>query len=350
MASDTADLGYEEKGSYATKSAGTSGALRVVYFERPSRRTVSGMSAMRPARRTRREDHGAVGRQASHPATVADGTGFYNLLAMPPGVYDHLGGKARDLRADPEGRRAHMSQNLRLDVTLKVGASASRKSLSRVKPLSWIRRADALGLVDGRRVQDCRLNGRNIMSLTGSCPGILNVTAPQELANTRAVQPMSVNGGRSVDNITPSTAPNFTHFGQTTGMNFPSARRRAGDSGPDAQLLGRVGNTLAARLRGLPKSGSNQFHGTAEFCGNDKLNARSFFKPRRPNQPQNQAGAVGGADGQEEQASYFGYYQKLWNRPEVGSTVTIVRRRPALGDFSASRVAYGTRRRADGRP
>ena len=152
---------------------------------------------------------------------------------------------------------------------------------------------------------------------------------------------MSVNGGRSVDNNYTFNGANFTHFGQTTGMNYPA---------PDAVQEIRVqthnfsaefGNNAGSQVTVTSKSGSNQFHGTAwEFLRNDKLNARSFFQPRRPTTRQNQAGASAGGPVKKDKLFVFGYYQKLWNRPEVGSTVTIVPTdAQRLGDFSASRVA-----------
>jgi len=57
------------------------------------------MSAMRPARRYPAPKITAllVGQHLTR-TTVADGTGFYNLLAMPPGVYD-ISAESPDLRA-----------------------------------------------------------------------------------------------------------------------------------------------------------------------------------------------------------------------------------------------------------
>ena len=113
--------------------------------------------------------------------------------------------------------------------------------------------------------------------------------------NTRAGPNMSVNGGRSVNNNFTFNGANFTHFGQTTGLNFPP---------PDAvqeiriqthNFTSEYGNNSGSQVTVTSKAGTNQFHGSAwEFLRNDKLNARSFFQPRRPTSRQNQAGAAAG--------------------------------------------------------
>src|SRR5262249_58263228 len=129
-------------------------------------------------------------------STVADGTGFYNLLAMPPGVYDITTESPGFEGLIQKGAELTMSQNLRLDIALKVGAVQQEITVASQATLVDTTSQTLSSLVDGRRVQDLPLNGRNVMSLTKILPGILNVTAPQELANTRGGPHMSGTGGR----------------------------------------------------------------------------------------------------------------------------------------------------------
>src|SRR5947208_10895787 len=133
------------------------------------------------------------------------------------------------------------------------------------------------------------------MSITKMFPGILNVTAPQELSNTRGGPSMSVNGGRSVDNNYTFNGGNFTHFGQTTGMNYPPPDAVQEVQVQTHNFSAEFGNNAGSQVAVTSKSGSNQLHGAAwEFLRNDKLNARSFFQPRGPTNRQNQAGASAG--------------------------------------------------------
>src|SRR5712692_3322759 len=270
----------------------------------------------------------------------SDETGFYNLLAMPPGVYDITVESPGFETQIQKGARLTLSQNLRLDIAMKVGAVQQEVTVASTATMVDTTSQTLSSLVDDRRVQDLPLNGRNVMSLAKILPGILNVNAPLELANTRGGPNMSVNGGRSVDNNYIFNGANFTHFGQTTGMNYPP---------PDAVQEIRVqthnfssefGNNAGSQVTVTSKAGTNQFHGTAwEFLRNDRLNARSFFQPRRPTSRRNQAGAAAGGPIKKDKLFAFGYYQKLWNRPEVGSTVTIVPTdAQRLGNFSGGRA------------
>src|SRR5436190_1043586 len=72
---------------------------------------------------------------------------------------------------------------------------------------------------------------------------------------------------------------------------------------------------------------------------NDVLNARSFFQPRRPTTRQNQLGVAAGGPIIREKLFAFGHYQKLWNRPEVGSTqASVLTDAQRLGDFTSLRT------------
>ena len=284
--------------------------------------------------------------------TVTDNTGFYNLLAMPSGTWEITSSADGFERQIQGGVRLTLGESLRLDITLKVGSISSEVTVSSTATMVNTSSQTLSGLVDDRRVQDLPLNGRNVMSLARILPGILQVSAPQEMDNTRAGPNMSVNGGRSVNNNFTFNGANFTHFGQTTGLNFPP---------PDAvqeiriqthNFTSEYGNNSGSQVTITSKAGTNQLHGSAwEFLRNDKLNARSFFQPRRPTSRQNQAGAAGGGPIKKDKLFGFGYYQKLWNRPEVGSSQALVptdaERR---GDFSGQAAIRNVNDPLTGRP
>ena len=273
-------------------------------------------------------------------STRSDGTGFYNMLAMPPGTYQ-VSVEAQGFEKQVQtGVRLTVSENLRLDVELRVGAVQSEVTVTSQATLVNTTSQALSGLVDDRRIQDLPLNGRNVVALAAILPGVTDISAPQELGDTRAGPTMAVNGGRSVNNNFTFNGANFIHFGQTTGMNYPP---------PDAVQEIRIqthnfgseyGNNSGSQVSVTSKAGSNAFHGSAwEFLRNDRLNARSFFQPRRPATRQNQAGAAAGGPIRKDRLFFFGYYQRLWNRSEVGSTQAFVPS-PAnrLGDFTSVRT------------
>src|SRR5690348_6905141 len=237
-----------------------------------------------------------TGQQLTRTA-LSDSTGFFNMLSMQPGVYEVSTAAPGFDKQAQTGVRLSSGDSLRLDVTLKVGAVQSEIAVTAAATLVNTTNSTLSGLVDDRRVQDLPLSGRNVVALARILPGITNVTAPQEVTNTRGGPDMSVNGGRSVNNNFTFNGANFTHFGQTTGVNMPP---------PDAvqeiriqtnNFTSEYGNNSGSQVSVTSKAGTNQLHGSLwEFLRNDRLNARSFFQTRRPQTRQNQfGGAAGGA-------------------------------------------------------
>jgi len=196
-------------------------------------------------------------------ATRSDDTGFYNLLAMPPGTYQVSVEASGFEKQVQTGVRLTVNENLRLDMELKVGTLQAEVTVSSQATLVNTTNQTLSGLVDDRRVQDLPLNGRNVVALAAILPGVTEVSAPQELGDTRAGPTMSVNGGRAVNNNFTLNGANFVHFGQTTGMNYPP---------PDAVQEIRIqthnfgseyGNNSGSQVSVTSKSGSTAFHGSA---------------------------------------------------------------------------------------
>jgi len=275
-------------------------------------------------------------------AALTDESGHYTLLALPPGVYQITVESAGFERQVQSGVTLTTGQSLRLDVAMKIGTVVSEVTVSSTASMVNTSNQTLSALVDDRRVQDLPLNGRNVMGLAGILPGVTNLTAPQELNNTRSGPTMSVNGGRAEDNNFTFNGANFTHFGQTTSMNYPS---------PDAiqevriqtqNFTSEYGNSSGSQVSVVSKSGTNAFHATGwEFLRNDVLNARTYFQPRATTR-QNQAGGSGGGPIKRDKLFFFGYYQRLWNRPQSGSskaTVPTIAQRN--GDFRGLQDAKG---------
>jgi len=254
-----------------------------------------------------------------------DETGFYNLLALPRGRYEVTAEATGFEAKTQQGVELTAGANVRLDFDLRVGAVGERVTVDSSAALVETKEATQSSLVDDRRVQDLPLNGRNIISLANTMASITAVSAPQDMTDTRSGPSMSVNGAQPNQVHYSFNNASFTNFDQTTGMNMPP---------PDAVQEIRIqthnfsaeyGLTAGAHVSVVSKSGSNEFHGTAwEFLRNDKLNARSFFQPRRLGQRQNQTGVAGGGPLRKDKLFVFGSYQRLWNRQEAGTTQTFV--------------------------
>jgi hypothetical protein len=198
-----------------------------------------------------------------------DATGFYNLLAMPSGTYEVTAESPGFERQMQTGVELTQGQILRLDLQIKVGAVQAEITVSSQAVLVNTTNQTLSALVDDRRVQDLPLQGRNVMGLAAILPGVTQVNAPQEMADTRGGPFMVVNGGRGEDNNFTFNSANFTHFANTTGVNYPP---------PDAiqeiriqthNFSSEYGNSAGSQVSVTSKAGTNKFHGSAwEFLRN----------------------------------------------------------------------------------
>ncbi len=277
-----------------------------------------------------------VGQQLMRSA-ITDETGFFNLLAMPRGAYEIT---AQLTGFSTQSTKAELTagENLRVDFRMNLGAIQETIVVSGTAALVETRSATMSGLVDDRRVQELPLNGRNVVELASTLPGITDVQASQEMGSTRGGPTMIVHGASRGQNNFSLNGANFTNYSQTAGFNPPPPDAVQEIRVQTSTFSAEFGNNAGAQVTMVTKAGSNQFHGTAwEFHRNDKLNARSFFQPRKAEQKQNQYGASAGGRIVTNKVFFFGAYQQLTNRAEAGSTQAFVPTdAQRLGDFRST--------------
>ena len=151
----------------------------------------------------------------------SDAQGFYQFVALPAGTYTltfEYKGFKREVHS---GIELTVSQNVRADAQLSVGAVQTQVNVSSTVPLVDTTSNTISGLIDDRRVVDLPLNGRNVMSLAELIPGVTNVSAPQTQGDARGGPQMDVNG--SLPNATVYTFDGavFNNPSRNTGINLP---------------------------------------------------------------------------------------------------------------------------------
>jgi len=263
--------------------------------------------------------------------------GFYNFSAIPPGVYTltaQQSGFQELVRADVE---VTVGQNVRADFKLQLGTVTQQVTVTGAPTLVDTRSAAVSGLVDDRRIVDLPLNGRNVIALAETVPGVLAVSAPQQVFATIEGMTMDVNGGRDNMNLFLLDGGYFNNPRRNTGMIFPP---------PDAVQEFRIetqnfsaeyGHNPGSEVLVISKAGTNQFHGDAwEFLRNDALNARNFFASTVPGLKENQFGATTGGPVKKDKLFFFGSYEGLRIRPQAVGQVSYV---PSVaersGDFTS---------------
>ena len=275
-----------------------------------------------------------IGQQLSRSA-ITDETGFFNLLAMPRGVYE-ITAQLTGFATQQTKAELTSGENLRVDFRMNLGSLSETVVVSGTAALIETRSATMSGLVDDRRVQELPLNGRNVVELASTIPGITDVNASEEMGSTRGGPTMIVHGASRGQNNFTLNGSNFTNYSQTAGFNPPPPDAVQEIRVQTSAFSAEFGNNAGAQVSMVTKAGSNQFHGSAwEFHRNDALNARNFFAPRKPKQKQNQWGASAGGRVIPNKLFFFGSFQKLSNRAEaVASQATVPSAAQRRGDFS----------------
>src|SRR5947208_1714476 len=155
-----------------------------------------------------------VSRNMSH-TVESNAEGFYNFAALQPGAYSVTVEKTGFERLTQTGVDLSVNQNVRLDFPLRLGTTTQAVTVTGEAPLVDTRSPTLSGLVDDRRVVDLPLNGRNVIQLAATIPGVLSVRALQQLSSARNGPEMDVNGDR------PASVASRT--------KLPTAAQRSGD-------------------------------------------------------------------------------------------------------------------------
>lgn len=298
------------------------------YIKDPSGATVNGAKIILTNQQT-----GAT-RQA-----IADDTGYYQVLGLIAGAYRAEAEAPGFKRASQPNLTLRLDANVRADLVLQLGQVTESVEVSSAATLVDTRSSQTVASIDDRRLVDLPLNGRNVMKLAATLPGVLGVVAPDnsDVTDARGGPRMNVNGARANMNYNKFNGTYFNNPSRNTGLNVPP---------PDAVQELRIqtsafsaesGRNAGANTTVVSRQGTNQFHGTAwEFLRNDNLNARSFFQTIRPNLIQNQYGAAAGGPLKRNKAFIFGSWEATKDRRQAAETsVFPPTTAQASGDFSA---------------
>jgi hypothetical protein len=268
--------------------------------------------------------------------TETNTEGFYNFEALLPGTYNLSAEKSGFQRLVQTGVALTVNQNVRLDLRLQLGAVTQSVTVMGEAPLVDTRSAAVSGLVDDRRVVDLPLNGRNVIALAATLPGVLSVNAPQSLSNSRGGPTMNVNGGLWDMNNFSFDGGYFVNPSRNTGMNYPPPDAIREFRIETADFSAEDGRNAGSQVAVVSKSGTNELHGAVwEFLRNDALNARNFFSSSVPPLKQNQFGGSVGGPIRKNKLFFFGSYQGLRNRPgSVGSQSFVPTTIQRTGDFT----------------
>jgi hypothetical protein len=274
--------------------------------------------------------------EARRTATGADGT--FTVPALAPGFYN-IEARVEGYRTSITRAELQVGQELWIEVGLELG-NVNEEVIVTAPATPLQRESAALAtVIDGSRIVDLPLDGRNFLELSLLAPG--TAPAPQGSASSlRGDFAFSVNGGREdaqsfvldgVYNIDPK-------------LNTPGVRPPV-DAIREFEVLtgtydASLGRNAAGQINVVTRSGTNQVHGTAYgFLRLDSLGARNYFAPADEPAPDFNRGQYGFSLGGpliRNRTFFFGDYEHTRTREGVTRITNVPTEAERAGDFSTS--------------
>ena len=273
-------------------------------------------------------------------AATTDETGSYLIPNLPVGEYMVQIQKAGFSKFVQKGITLVVNQNARVDVALTLGDAAQSVTVTAQSTGVETRSTTVAELVDEKRIQELPLNGRNAMALALTVPGVISVSAPTIVSQSRSGPTITVAGGRTTQNEFRIDGISNKNLTQNTALNFPAPDALQEFTVMTSNYSAEYGRNSGGVIVAVTRAGSNDLHATLwEYLRNTDLNARNFFSTTKPTLVQNQYGLTAGGPVIHNKLFFFGSYQGTDIRQS--SLLATARPPTALerqGDFSASAI------------
>jgi hypothetical protein len=243
--------------------------------------------------------------------------GVYTFPLIPIGTYK-IGIQHPGFKAFEQTRiELQVNDNAKIDVTLEVGDVNTRVQVEAVGMTVETSSATIKNVVDGKRVLELPLNGRNVLQLGLLVPGAVNAggSVTGGAKSPADNQQFSINGSRQ--NTTRFTLDGGDNQDNLTNVNGPYPFPDAVDefSVQTSNMSAEVGKSSAAAVNVVTKSGTNEFHGGGFwFLRNYSVNAGSYFLHQSDDLKRNQAGFTLGGPVVKDKLFFFGGIQRTWYR------------------------------------
>ncbi|GAB4372585.1 MAG: hypothetical protein OHK0021_14940 [Bryobacter sp.] len=260
-----------------------------------------------------------IGTQTSRTATT-NAEGLYSVPLLEAGLYRIDVNNAGFAPQRLNELRLEVSQTARLDFELKPGTVAESIEVSASSVIINTETTDVGQVIDGKRILEMPLNGRNYLQLA---------------LFTAGVTPGGGSGAGSRARDEGSFASMGMQIAQNNVLldgNDNSSRTSGGRLGFEAQAVkppvdalsefkvvtnnmsAEYGYRAGAKVLVSTKAGTNDFHGSVyEFFRNEKLDGANFFANRsgakKPTYRQNQFGATLGGPVLKNRTFFFGSFQ-----------------------------------------
>jgi outer membrane receptor protein involved in Fe transport len=279
---------------------------------------------------------------------VTGSDGFYTVPLLQPGAYVVKASLAGFQTTVRQGVQVTVESTTRVDLRLGVASLQEAITIIDEPPLVETSNSHLGIVVDGKKIVELPLNGRNFTQLGTLLPGV--VAPPGALGGAAgdatpggfgaATSGFSVNGMRNQSN-------NFLLDGASNNDTFNTGfvNRPPPDAIQEFKILthsysAEYGRNAGSVVNVVTRAGSNAFRGAAwEFNRDHALQARNFFAPvdqPKPKLKQNQFGGSLGGPLVRNRLFGFGYYEGYRNTSGSTTNIVVLTDAERGGDFSGS--------------
>ena len=280
-----------------------------------------------------------------HWETTSGADGSFQVLDLPIGNYtvtaEHEG--FRKVVTAPQ--QLEINQSLRVDVKLNVGSVAEVVNVEGTAAQVETVSPTIGGTVTGAPIEGLPLNGRNVLDLAFTQPGVVPSSGSPFSGNGVPAGAFSIAGGHD------NSVTYLLDGGDNTSVTYGNPVMNPNpDTIAEFRILtnnytAEYGRSAGGIVSVVTKSGTNQFHGSAyDYWRNTDFNANTFFNKANPEayQPRpilerNQfGGTVGGPILKDKLFFFFAYQGQRQNSVTVGPLMSTFTPAELGGDFSHS--------------
>ena len=222
--------------------------------------------------------------------TVTTSSGDYAFTAVPIGVYKVQATHSGFKTATSNNVILQVSQSMRLDFTLEIGAVTDSIEVSASAALLQSENATLGTVVENKAVNELPLNGRNYLSLVALSSNVNTLSpssgqAGSRLGGDRASQAISVGGQRIMFDYYTLDGVNNTDPDFNTYVGLPSLDGIQEFKVQTGVYSAEFGHE-ASQVNVVSKSGTNSYHGSMyDFIRNNIADATPYFFPYNSKPP-----------------------------------------------------------------
>ena len=271
--------------------------------------------------------------------TAANADGYYVFSNLQDGVYRIEASAQGFKKVIRDNVEVKVNSTVRIDLSLEVGNVSDSVTITTEAPILQTDRADTGRLIEAKQVAELPLGfNRNFQSLLVTVPGATRPTRPHsEFFNPQDSLESKVNGQSRLSNNFQIEGVDDNHRTGLLTVLIPAADAIETVSIATSNFDAEFGRAGGAVSNVTLKSGTNEFHGSGFFFGNnDNTLANGFFTRSKAATHYRQYGFTIGGPIIKNKLFFFGDYQRTSDKLGKVNFFTIPTAEFRAGNFAAA--------------